>query len=134
MTQAAATASAKKRNRRKKAEPIIQVTPPANVNYDGFQFEITHRDPNSKARLGKLTTPHGTINTPNYIFCGTKASIKNLHPHQMREAKTDIILANTYHMMIQPGADIVEKMGGLHKFMQWDGPMMTDTFLAMSDE
>lgn len=120
-------AQAQQRRNRKKKDPIIQVTPPANVDYPGFQFEITHRDPKSRARLGRLTTPHGTIETPNYIFCGTKASIKNLHPHQMREAKTDIILSNTYHMMIQPGPDIVEKMGGLHGFMQWDGPMMTDS-------
>lgn len=72
-------------------------------------------------------TPHGTIETPNYIFCGTKAAIKNLSPMQMREAKTDIILGNTYHLMIQPGADVVEKIGGLHEFNRWDGPMMTDS-------
>lgn len=121
MTQSA------QRKPRKPKDPIIQVIPPEHVQYDNFKFEITHRDPRSKARLGKLTTPHGTIDTPNYIFCGTKASIKNLNPFQMREAKTDIILSNTYHLMIQPGADIVEKMGGLHNFMQWDGPMMTDS-------
>lgn len=74
-----------------------------------------------------LATPHGTIETPNYIFCGTKASIKNLSPQAMCEARTDIILANTYHLMIQPGGEIIEKMGGIHKFMQWDGPMMTDS-------
>ncbi|MCB9991730.1 MAG: tRNA guanosine(34) transglycosylase Tgt [Rhodospirillales bacterium] len=103
------------------------VAPPENLDYPGFAFDITHKDPSSKARIGRLQTPHGTIETPNYIFCGTKASIKNLSPIAMREAKTDIILANTYHVMIQPGADLVEKMGGLHKFMQWDGPMMTDS-------
>ena len=77
--------------------------------------------------MGRLTTLHGTIETPNYIFCGTKASIKNLSPAQMEEAQTDIILANTYHLMIQPGAEIVQKMGGLHKFMNWNGPMLTDS-------
>lgn len=97
------------------------------IDYPNFNFEITHRDPNSRARLGTLTTPHGTIETPNYIFCGTKGAIKNLSPAQMREAKADIILGNTYHLMIQPGADLVEKMGGLHAFNQWDGPMMTDS-------
>ncbi len=81
----------------------------------------------SGARLGRLTTPHGIIETPNYIFCGTKASIKSLSPVQMREAKTDIILANAYHLMIQPGADLIHEMGGLHNFMQWDGPMLTDS-------
>jgi queuine tRNA-ribosyltransferase len=92
-----------------------------------FKFEITHRDPNSRTRLGRLTTPHGTIDTPNFIFCGTKASIKGLSPAAMRDAKTDIILANTYHLMLSPGADIVAAMGGLHKFMGWDGPMLTDS-------
>lgn len=97
------------------------------LTYPGFAFDITHRDPSSRARLGRLATPHGTIETPNYIFCGTKGAIKNLSPVQMREAKADIILGNTYHLMIQPGADLVEKMGGLHKFNRWDGPMMTDS-------
>ena len=112
---------------RKKKEQEIKVTPPENLEYPNFSFDILHKDPGSKARVASLKTPHGTIETPNYIFCGTKASIKNLSPHAMREARTDIILANTYHVMIQPGADLVEKMGGLHKFTQWDGPMMTDS-------
>ena len=98
-----------------------------NIGYPNFDFEVTHQDKTSGARIGKLTTPHGVIETPNYIFCGTKASIKNLSPIQMEEAQTDIILANTYHLMIQPGADLVQKMGGLHKFMNWDKPMLTDS-------
>ncbi|MCB1530167.1 MAG: tRNA guanosine(34) transglycosylase Tgt [Rhodospirillales bacterium] len=98
-----------------------------NIHYPNFSFEITHTDPKSGARTGRLRTPHGTIKTPNYIFCGTKASIKNLSPLQMEEAGTDIILANTYHLMIQPGADLIQKMGGLHKFMGWGGPMLTDS-------
>ena len=97
------------------------------IRYPNFSFDIKHRDPGSRARIGLLRTPHGTIETPNYIFCGTKAAIKNLSPAHMREARTDIILANTYHLMLQPGADLIEKMGGLHKFMQWDGPMLTDS-------
>lgn len=96
------------------------------LKYPNFSFEVTHKD-KSGARLGRLTTPHGAIETPNYIFCGTKAAIKALSPAQMREAKTDIILSNTYHLMLQPGADLVEKMGGLHKFMGWDGPLLTDS-------
>lgn len=97
------------------------------LNYPNFKFEVRAKDRGSKARLGKLTTPHGTIETPNYIFCGTRATVKSLSPAHLHEAKTDIILANTYHLMIQPGADLVEKMGGLHKFMQWDGPLLTDS-------
>jgi len=92
-----------------------------------FSFEIQHKDPDSHARLGVLTTPHGAIETPNFIFCGTKASIKGLAPDQMRACGTDIILSNTYHLMIQPGPELIEKAGGLHKFMGWDGPMLTDS-------
>src|SRR5665213_3304422 len=92
-----------------------------------FKFDITYRDPQSRARLGRLTTPHGAIDTPNFIFCGTKAAIKGLSPLQMREAGTDIILSNTYHLMLSPGADLVAEMGGLHKFMNWDGPLFTDS-------
>ena len=84
------------------------------LQYPNFAFDIQHTDPKSGARIGKLTTPHGTIETPNYIFCGTKATVKGVTPDQLREAKTDIILANTYHLMLQPGADLVERMGGLH--------------------
>tara|TARA_B100001989_G_scaffold252532_1_gene234944 strand:- start:184 stop:1365 length:1182 start_codon:yes stop_codon:yes gene_type:complete len=97
------------------------------LNYPNFSFDITHTDPKSRARIGRLKTPHGEIETPNYIFCGTKASVKNLSPAHLHEAKTDIILSNTYHLMLQPGAELIEKMGGLHKFMNWGGPMLTDS-------
>ena len=98
-----------------------------DIQYPGFGFDIQFQDSKSRARVGKLKTPHGTIETPNFIFCGTKANIKSLQPQQVKEAGADIVLANTYHLMIQPGADIVEKMGGLHEFMQWDGPILTDS-------
>ena len=78
-------------------------------DYPNFGFEIDHRDPASGARTGRLTTPHGTIETPSFIFCGTKAAIKGVTPQQMRDAGTGIVLANTYHLMIQPGADRVAK-------------------------
>lgn len=113
--------------RRKKKENIIRVTPPQSLDYQDFSFDILHKASNSRARVGKLTTPHGVIETPNYVFCGTKAAIKNISPQMMAEVGTDIILANTYHVMIHPGADLVEKMGGLHEFTQWKGPLMTDS-------
>jgi len=94
--------------------------------YPNFSFDIHHQDA-SGARLGTLNTPHGAIETPNYIFCGTKAAIKAVSPAGMIEAQTDIILSNTYHLMLQPGADLIAKMGGLHKFMGWDGPLLTDS-------
>ncbi|MGP1394888.1 MAG: tRNA guanosine(34) transglycosylase Tgt [Inquilinaceae bacterium] len=93
----------------------------------GFGFSVLARDPSSRARVGRLTTPHGAVETPNFIFCGTKAAIKGVAPSQMRDAGTAIILSNTYHLMIQPGADRVAAQGGLHRFMGWDGPMLTDS-------
>ncbi len=97
------------------------------LKYPNFSFDITHQKQGQRARIGQLNTPHGTIETPNYIFCGTKAAIKALSPAQMLEAQSDIILANTYHLMLQPGADLIEKMGGLHQFTGWHGPMLTDS-------
>ena len=92
-----------------------------------FSFDIVARDPKSRARRGQLNTPHGSIQTPNFIFCGTKASIKGVAGHRLRELGTDIILSNTYHLMLQPGPELVKAQGGLHKFMRWDGPMLTDS-------
>jgi queuine tRNA-ribosyltransferase len=79
------------------------------------------------ARLGRLETPHGTVETPAFIFCATKAAIKSVSIEQMREAGTQIILSNTYHLMLQPGADVVAHHGGLQKFTGWRGPMLTDS-------
>ena len=97
------------------------------LEYKNFSFDIMFQDKDTRARVGVLNTPHGAIETPNYIFCGTKATVKNVSPAQLYEAKTDIILSNTYHLMLQPGADLIEKMGGLHRFMNWNGPMLTDS-------
>lgn len=90
-----------------------------------FNFKITHTHEN--ARCGELVCPHGTIQTPNFIFCATKGAIKGLLPSQMKTEGTQFILSNTYHLMLNPGADHIEKMGGLHKFMGWDGPLLTDS-------
>jgi len=92
-----------------------------------FSFVVHKESATTRARLGKLTTPHGVIETPAFIFCATKAAIKGATPQQMKAAGTQIILSNTYHLMIQPGGELVERMGGLHKFMGWDGPMLTDS-------
>ncbi len=97
------------------------------TDYPGFAFEVLARDPDSRARLGRLTTPHGAFDTPAFIFCATKAAIKAAGPNELKAANADIILANTYHLMLQPGAALIEKMGGLHKFMGWDRPMLTDS-------
>ncbi len=97
------------------------------MDYPNFKFEILAKASDSRARAGRIDTPHGPIETPNYIFCGTKAAIKGLSPVQMKEAGADIILSNTYHLMIQPTTELIHEMGGLHEFMKWDGPMLTDS-------
>ena len=97
------------------------------VDYPGFRFGVLAEDPGSRARVGRIDTPHGSLRTPAFIFCATKATVKAASVEDLEAANVDIILANTYHMLIQPGPDVVERMGGLHKFMGWDGPMLTDS-------
>lgn len=89
------------------------------------KFKILHKD--KKARLGKLTTTHGVIETPSFNPVGTQAAVKALGPRELKEIGAQIVLANTYHLMLRPGADLIEKFGGLHKFMNWDRPIMTDS-------
>ena len=79
------------------------------------------------ARTGEITTPHGVIQTPAFITVGTKATVKAVAPEQVRELGSQAVLANTYHLYLKPGSDIVRDMGGLHNFMNWDGPMFTDS-------
>ena len=74
-----------------------------------------------------IHTPHGVVECPNFIFCGTKAAMKAVTPQQMVDEGSHIILANTYHLMLSPGADLIERAGGLHKFSNWNGPMLTDS-------
>lgn len=95
--------------------------------YPNFSFQILKNDPKSKARRAVISTPHGQIQTPNFIFCATKASIKGVSPDDMKEANTQIILSNTYHLMVYPGSKHIQEMGGIHKFMGWNGPMLTDS-------
>lgn len=97
------------------------------MNTTEFKFDIVKQSKDSLARLGILKTPHGTIQTPAFIFCATKAAIKGITPDMMRELNTQIILSNTYHLMLQPGGELIEKMGGLQKFTGWNGPMLTDS-------
>lgn len=90
-------------------------------------FEVHHSDPGSFARVGTLTTPHGKIDTPTFMAVGTLASVKGIWPSQLRDAGAGIVLGNTYHLALRPGADLVEASGGLHKFCDWHGPMLTDS-------
>ncbi len=79
------------------------------------------------ARLGQLTTPHGTIDTPAFMPVGTQASVKSLTPGDLRTVGAQVILANTYHLSLRPGHDRIARLGGLHRFMSWDGPILTDS-------
>lgn len=98
-----------------------------SVKYPGFDFELKKVARDSKARIGVLSTPHGDVQTPNFIFCATKAAMKAVTPEQLRTENAQIILSNTYHLMLTPGAEIVAKMGGLQKMTGWKGPMLTDS-------
>ena len=90
-------------------------------------FDITHRLPGTLARVGVIHTPHGNIQTPAFIVGGTKATVKAITPEQVRDYGGQAVLANTYHLMLRPGADTVAAAGGLSKFMHWDGPTFTDS-------
>jgi queuine tRNA-ribosyltransferase len=90
-------------------------------------FQILNIDERTMARAGRLATPHGIIDTPVFMPVGTQATVKALTPEQARDAGAQIILSNTYHLFLRPGADVVREAGGLHKFMRWDGPILTDS-------
>jgi queuine tRNA-ribosyltransferase len=90
-------------------------------------FEIVAADQHSKARCGRLTTAHGVIDTPAFMPVGTQGSVKGVSPRELREVKAQIILGNTYHLFVRPGLDAITRFGGLHNFMGWDGPILTDS-------
>jgi len=90
-------------------------------------FELLKTDPRCKARLGRLTTAHGTIDTPVFMPVGTQGSVKALDPRELLEMGTQIILGNTYHLSIRPGVDIIRAAGGLHQFINWPHPILTDS-------
>ena len=88
-------------------------------------FDVIKTD--GMARLGTLMTAHGAIDTPAFMPVGTAATVKAMTPEAVRETGAQIILGNTYHLMLRPGAERVERFGGLHKFMNWPGPILTDS-------
>ena len=90
-------------------------------------FQVSATDPGSRARRGSLTTAHGTIETPVFMDVGTRASVTNCAPVDLREVGTQVVLANTYHLMLRPGPEAFRKLGGIHKFMGWSGPVLTDS-------
>ena len=91
-----------------------------------IKYNLLHKDINSKARYGTLETNYGTYETPMFMPVGTQATVKTLSPEELKNINSGVILSNTYHLWLRPGEDIVDKAGGLHKFMNWDGPILTD--------
>ena len=92
-----------------------------------FSFKTTHICKQSGARTGEFVTPHGVIETPIFMPVGTQATVKSLTPDDLKNINAQIILSNTYHLHLRPGEEIIKKAGGLHKFMNWDRPILTDS-------
>ena len=92
-----------------------------------FSYDIVAEDPTTHARAGVLHTPHGDIPTPIFMPVGTKSTVKGLLPETLERMGTKILLNNLYHLSQRPGADLVERMGGVHRFMRWGGPILTDS-------
>ena len=90
-------------------------------------FEVGATDKSTKARSGRLTTRHGVIETPAFMPVGTQGSVKAVSSRELRELNTQIVLGNTYHLFVRPGLDVIRHFGGLHGFMNWDGPILTDS-------
>src|SRR5947209_20340902 len=90
-----------------------------------IQFQVLHTD--SAARLGRLHTPHGIVETPIFMPVGTQATVKGLTPQQLRDVGARFVLGNTYHLALRPGDELIAALGGLHHFMAWDGPILTDS-------
>ena len=101
-----------------------QTSPHSHIT-DSFGFETVARD--GRARLGRLTTPHGTVATPAFVAVGTQATVKSVTPEAVAATGTELLFANTYHLYLRPGAEIVAAHGGLHRFMNHSGPILTDS-------
>src|SRR5262245_14979057 len=114
---------------------ILASRPPTTTTYamqQPFSFNLFGTD--GSARRGQVTTAHGVVETPAFMPCGTQATIKGLPPEAVRATGAEIVLANTYHLMLRPGAERIAALGGLHTFMQWPRPILTDSggFQVMS--
>src|SRR5205823_8465882 len=92
-----------------------------------MKFEVLTKDPNTRARRGRLHTAHGVIETPIFMPVGTQATVKSMMPEQLRSLNVEILLCNSYHLFLRPGHETVARLGGLHHFMGWDRPILTDS-------
>src|SRR5438477_11859296 len=94
---------------------------------DESVFELLRKDYGTAARLGRLATAHGAVETPAFMPVGTQGSVKAVSPRELHELEAQIILGNTYHLFVRPGLDVIRHFGGLHRFMNWSGPILTDS-------
>src|SRR5882724_12610303 len=90
-------------------------------------FTVIRKDPDTNARLGRLVTAHGAVETPCFMPVGTQGTVKAMLPRDLREIGCQILLGNTYHLFLRPGHELIRALGGLHRFMGWDGPLLTDS-------
>src|SRR3954470_18879208 len=98
--------------------------PPCRVNL--MKFELLTKDSRTRARRGRLHLAHGVVETPIFMPVGTQATVKAMTPDQLRDLQVEILLCNSYHLFLRPGHDVVSRLGGLHGFMAWDRPILTD--------
>src|SRR4051812_33865804 len=97
------------------------------MNASPFSFAVSHCDSQTAARAGTFSTPHGDVHTPAFMPVGTQGTVKGVDPGRLRETGAQMILANTYHLTLRPGEATVAALGGLHAFMGWNGPILTDS-------
>jgi queuine tRNA-ribosyltransferase len=93
----------------------------------GFSFELLAQDKHTAARRGRITTPRGTVELPAFMPVGTRGAVRCMKPDEIRRTGAEILLANTYHLHLKPGENLIEKAGGLHAFMGWERPILTDS-------
>ena len=101
---------------------MVAVTP---INMPQFSFEIEHNQ--GSARVGEFHTPHGLLTTPAFMPVGTQAAVKTLTPEEVTAVGVEMLLCNAYHMFLRPGVGTVQRLGGVHRFMGWSGPVLTDS-------
>src|SRR5688572_18254908 len=106
---------------------IAPTIPLAETAITPGAFEVLVEDRSTAARRGRLATPRGTVETPAFMPVGTQATVKTLHPDEVLATGAEILLANTYHLMLRPGVETLERAGGLHRFMGWPKPILTDS-------
>jgi len=92
-----------------------------------FEYTLIRRDAHTRARVGTFSTPHGEVPLPAFAPVGTQATVKTVTPDELIAAGASLVLSNTYHLYLRPGAETVARLGGLHRFMGWDGPILTDS-------